>query len=282
MIPLPAPRACHDNGTPKQNYGKMETMTLMDQFESFVQNITGGGLLGRIVVALLILVCIAICSHLLVRWLRHIMRREDNTMPSGSIFINIMRIIVWGLGISFILDTCFGVNMTAALAALGVGGIALSLGFQDTLSNLIGGMQVSLMRIVGPGDNIQVGSSKGVVQDVTWRHTTIKNRLGETVIIPNSVISKNSVVHLPPVECLVVPFVATTAQDLDSIVEHVEKAARETALHFGNIVEEPHVLFTEVIAEGIVGKVKVEIDDPSQATPASDAITRAIAPIVHV
>ena len=282
MIALPAPPACHDNGTPKQNYGKMETMTLMDQFESFVQNITGGGLLGRIVVALLILVCIAICSHLLVRWLRHIMRREDNTMPSGSIFINIMRIIVWGLGISFILDTCFGVNMTAALAALGVGGIALSLGFQDTLSNLIGGMQVSLMRIVGPGDNIQVGSSKGVVQDVTWRHTTIKNRLGETVIIPNSVISKNSVVHLPPVECLVVPFVATTAQDLDSIVEHVEKAARETALHFGNIVEEPHVLFTEVIAEGIVGKVKVEIDDPSQATPASDAITRAIAPIVHV
>ena len=35
-----------------------------------------------------------------------------------------------------------------------------------------------------PGDNIQVGTNKGVVQDVTWRHATIKNRNGETVIIP--------------------------------------------------------------------------------------------------
>ncbi len=257
-------------------------MPFLDQFEDFIQNLTGGDLLGRIAIAIVILIGVAICSHLLVRWLRHIMRREDNSMPSGSIFINIMRIIVWGLGISFVLDTCFGVNMTALLAALGVGGIALSLGFQDTLSNLIGGMQVSFMRIIGPGDNIQVGSSKGVVQDVTWRHTTIKNRLGETVIIPNSVISKNAVVHLPPVECLVVPFVATTAEDLDSIVEHVGKAARETAQQFAGVVSDPQVLFTEVIAEGIVGKVKVEIDDPSQATPASDAITRAIAPIVHV
>lgn len=256
-------------------------MSPMEQFEDFVQNTTGGDLLGRIVIAVLILVCVAVCSHLLVRWLRHIMRREDSSMPSGSIFINIVRIIVWGLGISFVLDTCFGVNMTAVLAALGVGGIALSLGFQDTLSNLIGGMQVSLMRIIGPGDNIKVGSNTGVVQDVTWRHTTIKNKLGETVIIPNSVISKNAVVHLPPPECVVVPFVATTTEDLDSVVEQVGKVARETALQFAGIVTEPEVLFTEVAEEGIVGKVKVEIDDPAQATPTSDAITRAIAPIVR-
>ncbi len=256
-------------------------MSPMEQFEDFVQNTTGGDLLGRIVIAVLILACVAVCSHLLVRWLRHIMRREDSSMPSGSIFINIVRIIVWGLGISFVLDTCFGVNMTAVLAALGVGGIALSLGFQDTLSNLIGGMQVSLMRIIGPGDNIKVGSNTGVVQDVTWRHTTIKNKLGETVIIPNSVISKNAVVHLPPPECLVVPFVATTSADLDSVVEQVGKVARETALQFAGIVTEPEVLFTEVGEEGIVGKVKIEIDDPAQATPASDAITRAIAPIVR-
>ena len=43
--------------------------------------------------------------------------------------------------------------------ALGIGGIAISLGFQDTLSNLIGGLQVSLLRIIKPGDNIEVGSS---------------------------------------------------------------------------------------------------------------------------
>ena len=67
--------------------------------------------------------------------------------------------------------------MTAVVAALGVGGIALSLGLQDTLSNLIGGVLITFMRIVTPGDNIQVGAHKGVVQDINWRQTRIKNRL---------------------------------------------------------------------------------------------------------
>ena len=58
-----------------------------------------------------------------------------------------------------------------------------SLGFQDTLSNLIGGLQVSLLRIIKPGDNIEVGSATGVVKDITWRHTTIRNGAGEEVLL---------------------------------------------------------------------------------------------------
>ena len=61
----------------------------------------------------------------------------------------------------------------------------------------------------------------------------------------------------------------------------MEKAAHNTALEFAGIVEEPVVLFTEVAEEGLVGKVVIEIDDASQATPTSDAITRAIAPLVR-
>lgn len=256
----------------------------MTDFENFVSNITGGDLLAKTIVALVIVGVIAFVSHLLVRWLRHIMQRDDTSIPQSSIFINIVRGIVWGLGGCFVLDTCFNVNMSALIAALGVGGIALSLGFQDTLSNLIGGVQISFMKIVQPGDNIAIGSNKGVVQDVAWRHATIKNRLGETVIIPNSVISKNAVVHLPPPERVTVPFICTapcaTTEDLDAIAEKVEKAAHATALEFAGIVEEPTVLFTEVGEEGLVGKVIVEIDDASRATPTSDAITRAIAPLV--
>lgn len=253
----------------------------MGDFESFVSNITGGDFLGKIIVAVILVCLIGFVSHLLVKWLRHIMQRDDNSIPQSSIFINIVRGIVWGLGGCFVLDTCFNVNMSALIAALGVGGIALSLGFQDTLSNLIGGVQISFMKIVKPGDNIQIGSNKGVVQDVTWRHATIKNRLGETVIIPNSVISKNAVVHLPPPERVTVPFIATTTEDLDSVAEKVEKAARDTALELAGIVEGPKVLFTEVAEEGLVGKVVIEIDDANQATPTSDAITRAIAPLVR-
>lgn len=253
----------------------------MDVFEQTIANITGGDFVAKIIAAIIIFVVVGCISHFVVKWLRHIMRRDDNSIPQSSIFVNIARGIIWGIGICLVLDSCFNVNMSALIAALGVGGIALSLGFQDTLSNLIGGVQISFMRIVKPGDNIQVGNNKGVVQDVTWRHATIKNRNGETVIIPNSVISKNAVVHLPPPERVSVPFLASSSANLDSMAEQVASIACTTALEYAGIVEEPNVIFTEVTAEGIVGKVLLEIDDAAQATPVSDAITRAIAPLVR-
>lgn len=253
----------------------------MDVFEQTIANITGGDFVAKIIAAIIIFVVVGCISHFVVKWLRHIMRRDDNSIPQSSIFVNIARGIIWGIGICLVLDSCFNVNMSALIAALGVGGIALSLGFQDTLSNLIGGVQISFMRIVKPGDNIQVGNNKGVVQDVTWRHATIENRNGETVIIPNSVISKNAVVHLPPPERVSVPFLASSSANLDSMAEQVASIARTTALEYAGIVEEPNVIFTEVTAEGIVGKVLLEIDDAAQATPVSDAITRAIAPLVR-
>lgn len=253
----------------------------MDGFEQTITNITGGDFLGKIIAAIVILVIVGAVSHVLVKWLRHIMQRDSNPIPQSSIFVNITRGIIWGVGICLVLDSCFNVNMSALIAALGVGGIALSLGFQDTLSNLIGGVQISFMRIVQPGDNIQVGNNKGVVQDVTWRHATIKNRNGETVVIPNSVISKNAVVHLPPPERISVPFMALSSDDLDSMAEQIVQIAHEIAAQYAEIVSEPNVLFTEVTAEGIMGKVLLEIDDTEQATPVSDAITRAIAPIVR-
>ena len=253
----------------------------MDVFEQTIANITGGDFVAKIIAALVIFVVVGCVSHFVVKWLRHIMRRDDNSIPQSSIFVNIARGIIWGIGICLVLDSCFNVNMSALIAALGVGGIALSLGFQDTLSNLIGGVQISFMRIVKPGDNIQVGNNKGVVQDVTWRHATIKNRNGETVIIPNSVISKNAVVHLPPPERVSVPFMALSSVSLDSMAEEIAKTAHDVAIQYAGLVSEPNVIFTEVTAEGIVGKVLLEIDDADQATPVSDAITRAIAPLAR-
>lgn len=253
----------------------------MDELEQITNQITGGDLLGRIIVAAVILVSIAIISHIVTRWIKHIVARDSNDLPQSTFFINIARCIIWAIGISIVADACFSVNMTAVVAALGVGGIALSLGLQDTLSNLIGGVLITFMRIVTPGDNIQVGTHKGVVQDINWRQTRIKNRLGETVIIPNSVISRNSVVHLPPPEQISVLFVVTSQTGLDEIAEEVEKHAHDTALEYAGIVTEPVVIFTEVSEYGLNGKVVLEIDDAAEATVVSDAITRAIAPAVR-
>ena len=225
----------------------------------------------------------AIGAKVVSRTLRHILNRDDNPLPSSSIFINIARACVWLVGGSFILDNCFGINANALITALGVGGIAISLGFQDTLSNLIGGVQVSFMGLVKPGDNIECGGESGVVQDVTWRHTTIEDATGQTVIIPNSTISKNTVVHLLPFGRVVVPVtVRDTSRwtDLDTLASELVAATKQAVAPLSAFDREPYVLFLEISDFGVKGKIIFILSDDTKTFAANDACVRAVAPLV--
>ena len=256
----------------------------MSVFENFISSITGGDLLGKLIVAIVLVCAIAVVSHVLVKWLRHIMQRDDTSIPQSSIFINIMRGIVWGLGCCFVLDTCFNVNMSALIAALGVGGIALSLGFQDTLSNLIGGLTVSVSRTVEPGDNIRMGPSgvTGVVQDVTWRYTSIKDSSGTITNIPNSLMTSTAVCKLSPLNEISIPLVVTTnSERLTATAHHIEDAAEKAVARVSKLKKRPSVSFSSISDYGFKGSLSFTIAEASKASSATDAAIRAVAPYVH-
>ncbi len=255
----------------------------MEQLQQHIENLIRADWLNTALSVVVILVFTAIVARLVTKFLRHMLNfNEEKNLPSSSIFINIGRGVVWGLGICVMLSTCFKVDVSAAIAAMGIGGIAISLGFQDTISNLIGGLQVSLMRIVKPGDNIQVGTSTGVVKDVTWRHTTIKNSRGEEVVIPNSIINKTALVHLPPVNQVTVPFVATAGSThLDEVAAAIEQTAKEAALGVGQLTKDPAVSFSEITESGFKGSVVFRVADSRNGAKAADAVLRAIAPLTR-
>ncbi len=120
------------------------------QFDTLLDN----DWIAAAVTALVILLITFLVARLVVKLLRAALQSEENKiLPANSIFINIARGAVWVVGICVILATCFNINVSAVIAALGIGGIAISLGFQDTISNLIGGLQVSLTKILKPGDD---------------------------------------------------------------------------------------------------------------------------------
>ena len=255
----------------------------MSQLEQNIETFVHSDWITTAITAVIILVVTAVCARLVRRFMRRLLHfNEEKNLPSSSIFVNIARASVWILGVCIMLSTCFDVNVSAAITALGIGGIAISLGFQDTISNLIGGLQVSLMRIIKPGDNIEVGSSSGVVKDITWRHTTIRNSKGEEVVIPNSIINKTALVHLPPVNQVSVPIVVVTGgEQLDEVAKAIEHAAAEAAGAVGKLTKQPTLAFFQILDGGFQGTIVFRMADSRTGSRAADAVLRAVAPLTR-
>lgn len=83
-----------------------------------------------------------------------------------------------------ILDT-IGLDVTTGIAALGIGGIALALGAQKTVENLVGSVTVIVDQPVQVGDFCKVGDVLGTVEDIGMRSTRIRTNARTVVTIPN-------------------------------------------------------------------------------------------------
>jgi small-conductance mechanosensitive channel len=94
----------------------------------------------------------------------------------------------------------FGFDITAILTALGVGGLAVALALQDTLSNLFAGFYVAIAGQVRLGDYIKLdGGQEGYVSDISWRSTTIRSLANNIIVVPNNKLAQAIVTnyHLP-------------------------------------------------------------------------------------
>jgi len=91
----------------------------------------------------------------------------------------------------------YNVNVNALIAALGVGGLALSLAAQDTLSNVISGIMIMLDQPFRVGDRIEISrlGTWGDVVDIGLRSTRIRTRDNRMVIVPNNTISTDQIVN---------------------------------------------------------------------------------------
>jgi len=117
---------------------------------------------------------------------------DENFLPMvkrGVSAVVLLLALVWILG-------AFGVEITALIATLGVGGIAIALALQDTLKEFFSGMHVILDKPVKIGDFIELESGdKGTVTDIGWRSTTIKTFSRNYIVIPNSRLASSKLIN---------------------------------------------------------------------------------------
>lgn len=251
----------------------------MNGVVEWVKNFIHGDSLQAWVVAALIILATAIVSAIVTRVIRRLMQVDGLPIPESSIIVNIVRIVIWVLGISIMLSACFNVDVNALLAALGVGGIALSLGLQDTIKNFIGGLQVTLMGIVHPGDHVVVDGVEGIVQDVTWRQTVVKDYDNNVHLIPNAVINATTVQKIDP-DLLVITLISfvNDGRDLDEMTHEMELLAKQAVEKVTPLEKDPWILITQIGEYGIWAKMRFVLKEATYAREARDAALRAIAP----
>lgn len=248
-----------------------------------IQRIIGDGMFQSCVVAALIIVATGVISSVVSKLLRKIMQVDGLPLPSSSIIINIARITIWALGLCIMLSSCFNVDVNGLIAALGIGGVALSLGLQDTIKNFIGGLQVTLMKIVRPGDHIKVGEIEGIVQDVSWRQSVVKDYENNLHLIPNAVINSTAVQKISP-DLLVVTRISfvNDGRDLDETIAEMEQLAKRAIEKVAPLEKDPWILLTEIGEYGIWAKMRFVLKEPTHAREARDAALRAISPYTRI
>jgi small-conductance mechanosensitive channel len=151
---------------------------------------------------------------------------------------SLIRVLIYAgvglVGLAYILNT-FGISIAPALTALGVGGLAVALALQDTLSNLFSGVYIVLAKRIRVGDYVKIeGGFEGVINDITWRHTTILQLNNNLVIVPNVKMAQSIVVNFTVVNpstsigiSLSVPYGTDIDRFQEIVFEEVRVAADE-------------------------------------------------------
>jgi MscS family membrane protein len=122
--------------------------------------------------------------------------REEGLSPIIVLMVRLTRLMIVIVGAGILLSH-FGINVAALVAALGLGGLAISLAAQDTIADMIAGFIVLVDRPFRIHDRIEIQDvgTWGDVVEIGLRTTRIRTRDNRMVIVPNGIIGSNQVIN---------------------------------------------------------------------------------------
>ncbi len=136
--------------------------------------------------------------ELLVYELANFAQREDNLLDQT--FVQMMRLIarimVIVLGAIYLIRAISGKPLSALLAGLGIGGLAVALAAQDTLKNFFGSIMIMLDKPFTVGQRIVAGGHDGTVEEIGFRSTRVRTLTGNLVTVPNEKLATDSIENI--------------------------------------------------------------------------------------
>lgn len=205
----------------------------------------------RLLAYILFTILVFSITRVIVRTLERIIAlrtAEDRSAAAAtSLLTNLVAITIYAAGAIIILGY-YGISIAPLITALGVGGMAVALGLQESLANLFAGLHLILSKQVRVGDYIRLDSdNEGRVTDITWRYTTILTSANNTVVVPNAKLSSAILTNydMPePQIAVIIPVGVSYDSDLEKVETVTVAVAADVMERLeGSMVKTPAVFF---------------------------------------
>ena len=170
----------------------------------------------------------------------------------------------------------FGIEVTAIITTLGVGGLAVGFAAKDTLSNMIAGFTLLLDRPFRPGDRIRIATGEtGEVVDIGVRTTRIRMLDHNLLVVPNTEITNSRVVNfnLPTPRGLARVEVRL---DVGADLAAAERLMNESTRGIDAIVEAPTVLLKRIADGALDVTMTCVLAEFADQDPVEDKLRREI------
>jgi small-conductance mechanosensitive channel/CRP-like cAMP-binding protein len=148
------------------------------------------------------------------------------------------------------------------LATTAVGAVVIGFALQDTLGNLFSGLAIQIEKPFRVGHWVTIAGTDGLVSEVTWRATKIRTKAGNFVVVPNSVVAKETITnyseptHDTRIEVEVGASYDTPPNDVKAVIA---QALRDEPLLVSS--REPEILINDFAASAITYRVRVWTTD---------------------
>ena len=199
-------------------------------------------LLNKVFVVFFILSVTVAISNLIRILIRSYGVKFEDRLPISTLTQNISSILVFLIGVLIVLQT-LDISIAPILTALGVGGIAVALALQDTLSNLFSGIYILLSKNVRVGDYIKLDTvEEGYIIDISSRATKVRTLPNNLVIIPNQKLSQAIITnfHMPEKRMsLLIPISVNYRSDPDRVEQILIEEAKKGGQEIKGLLREP-------------------------------------------
>ncbi len=221
--------------------------------EKLKEFVTSAG--ANLLMGIIILVVGLFLVHWLIKFLKKSKAFTKLESTLQSFFINAIKLVLIIL-VVLTAANVIGIPLTSIITIFASAGVAISLGMQGALGNLVGGLTLLILKPIKVGEYVRIGEYNGIVKSIGAFYTEIKTLDNSLISLPNSNLTNTAIVNYSRegISRIEAQFTVSYDSDIDQVREVLLEMARKGEKVLTD--PSPWVLITKCTETGIIVLVR--------------------------